>query len=77
MAKVQNRLPSILGELKTRDDVKTQKALATLLGMDEAKLSRLLRMQPSDLVSVDLLDKLHEKFGLTPNDVLFYPEVNE
>lgn len=69
-----NKLPQILSELKEREDVGTQKALATLLEIDEAKLSRLLRMQPTDLVSSSLLGKLYEKFKITPNDVLLHKD---
>lgn len=72
MGKVMNRLPQVLGNLKERDDVQTQKELARRLEMDEGKLSRLLRMQPSDLVSASLLNKLYQEFGLTPNDVLLF-----
>lgn len=67
-----NKLSEVLSELKDRDDVKTQKELARRLDIDEAKLSRLLRMQPSDLVSSSLLGRLYTEFGLTPNDVLLH-----
>ena len=54
--------------------IATQKRMAEILEMDEGAFSRLLRLQPSNLISIDLMAKLHETYGVTPNERLLEEE---
>lgn|GEM_PF-6887373 len=70
MTKVKNQIPDKLRALMREHQIKTQREMADKLGMDEGAFSRLLRMSPSNLVSIDLLNSLYNEFGVTPNDLL-------
>lgn len=69
MATVENRLREVIQRLKEENGY-TQKELASLVAMDEGKLSRFLRMEPTELVNTKVLQALLDNFDLTPNDVL-------
>jgi transcriptional regulator with XRE-family HTH domain len=51
-----------------------QKQMAERLGINSSVFSIMLRMRPSKLVNVDILDKLYQNFGITPNDVLLHTD---
>jgi len=70
VTKVKNQIPDKLRALMREHQIKTQREMADKLGMDEGAFSRLLRMSPSNLVSIDLLNSLYNEFGVTPNDLL-------
>ena len=67
---VKNRIPETIRQLMTDYEIKTNKEMAARLEIDPGALSRMLRMEPGDLVSIHILGKLLSEFGLTPNDVL-------
>ena len=71
--RVENRVTEVIAEIISKLDI-TQKDMASRLGIDESQLSRMMRMQPSSLVSIDILTALHREFGKTPNDVLMTKE---
>lgn len=71
---MKNNIPEIITGLMKEHGIETQKEMAERLEIDPGALSRMLRMSPSDLVSVHILGKLLSEFGLTPNDVLLEVE---
>lgn len=74
MQEVKNRIVDVIKELMEEHNIEYQKDMASRLGIDESQLSRMMRMQPSSLVSIDILTALHREFGKTPNDVLMTRE---
>jgi DNA-binding Xre family transcriptional regulator len=77
VAYVKNRLKEIILDIKAKRNIKTQRELAEMVGMDEARLSRFLRMEDTRLINMDVLEALYENFQLTPNDVLMVQEEQE
>jgi DNA-binding Xre family transcriptional regulator len=72
LAKVVNRLTEVIEETMKKHGIEHDYQMADKLGIDPAQFSRLKRMKPGKLVNVDILDKLYEEFGITPNDVLLH-----
>lgn len=69
---MQNKLVQVIKELMKERGIKHQKDMATLLDIDPAQFSRMLRMSESESVSVKVLANLYTHFGITPNDVLLW-----
>lgn len=69
-----NRLTEVIEQTMKDHGIEYDYQMADKLGIDHAQFSRLKRMKPSKLVNVDILDKLYEEFGITPNDVLLHED---
>jgi predicted XRE-type DNA-binding protein len=70
---VENRLTQAI-EMLMENHSLNQKQMAERLGINSSVFSIMLRMRPSKLVNVDILDKLYQNFGITPNDVLLHTD---
>lgn len=64
-----NRIPEKLKEYQQLNSL-NNKQLADLLEVSESYISRVLRGERGDAVTVKILNRIHEKLGLEPNDLL-------
>lgn len=70
---MENKIAKTLREYIKRTGT-TQKDLAQRLGMQPAQFSRLINREPSDLVSISLINKIVEVTDLTETELLFEKE---